>query len=136
MNEERLAELEALEQAATEAPWWFDESDLCWRLHGVAWRTKDSEGLPSQIVNKQILKAPKRGTTMAEYWPDKADAAFIVGAREGMKELLAEVRRLQAEAAAQVEREQRILRRARELCPACDEGDGPCTCHDGVLDDD
>jgi len=38
------------------------------RLHGL------SEGGPA---NKQILKAPKRGTPYAEYWPEPADAEII-----------------------------------------------------------
>ncbi len=36
--------------------------------------------IPEQIINKQILKAPKQGTSYAEYWPDEADAALIVHA--------------------------------------------------------
>jgi hypothetical protein len=83
--------------SATPGPWWFDESDWCWRLHGVAFKIPpqlfpDGEVMiPEQVVNKQILKAPKTGTPYAEYWPDAADAAFIVTARTAMPLLLAAV---------------------------------------------
>jgi hypothetical protein len=90
---DRLAEIRERHEAATEGPWWFDESDLTWRLHGVAGVIPPSaDGLiPEQIVNKQILKAPKKGTTYAEYWPDDADAAFISHAWEDVRRLLAEL---------------------------------------------
>lgn len=96
MSDERIEEIVAMERAATNAPWWFDESDLCWRLHGTwGWTPEQLDGkIPAQPVNKQILKAPKKGTTMAEYWPDEADAAFIIGARTAVPELLAEIKRL------------------------------------------
>jgi hypothetical protein len=68
--------------AATPGPWWYDEDEDCWRLHGVAMRMLPPfEGFPEQIVNKQIIKAPKRDTPYAEYWPEPADAEFIVRAR-------------------------------------------------------
>lgn len=86
-----LERLRAIEQAATEDPWWSDESDQCWRLHGVAARIPAHDPLPEQIVNKQILKAPKHGTPYAEYWPDPADAEFIVTARTAFPRLLAAV---------------------------------------------
>lgn len=72
--EERLA----VARAATEGPWWSDESDDAWRLHGVAFMVPAQGAIREQVVNKQILKAPKRGTPYAEYWPDPADAAFIL----------------------------------------------------------
>jgi hypothetical protein len=95
------------EQAATPGPWWSDESDSTWRLHGVAarlpgWRACTVHGqpepgcaqcgrllIPEQVVNRQILKAPKHGTPYAEYWPDEADSAFIVTARTAVPALLA-----------------------------------------------
>jgi hypothetical protein len=88
-----LAAIRERFQKATEGPWWFDESDLTWRLHGVAAVMPPSaDGLiPEQVVNKQILKAPKQGTTYAEYWPDDADAAFISHAWEDVRHLLAEL---------------------------------------------
>lgn len=87
-----LAEIKARADAATPGPWWFDESDLVWRLHGVhAVLPPFMEGFPEQVVNHQILKAPKTGTTYAEYWPNEADAAFIVNARTDVPRLLAAV---------------------------------------------
>jgi hypothetical protein len=70
-------------EAATPGPWWSDEDENCWRLHGVAFRTPPalfpdgSVMIPEQIVNKQIAKAPKHRTPYAEYWPDAADDAHI-----------------------------------------------------------
>ena len=70
-------------EAATKGPWWCDESENCWRLHGVAFEIPpqtfpDGEvQIPEQVVNSQILKAPKHGTPYAEYWPGEADAAQI-----------------------------------------------------------
>lgn len=81
----------AIAEAATPAPWWFDESDQCWRLHGVAARIPAPPPLHEQIVNKQILKAPKCGTPYAEYWPEPADARFIIAARTAMPRLLAAI---------------------------------------------
>lgn len=95
MPDTRLAEIREREAAATPGPWWSDEDDRCWRLHGVdAVLPSPSAGLPDQIVNRQILKAPKRDTPYAEYWPDEADGAFIVHSRVDVRDLLAEVDRL------------------------------------------
>jgi hypothetical protein len=90
---ERLAEIRAYVDAATDGPWWFDESENCWRLHGVMGRipAQLSGRIPEQIMNKQILKAPKHGTPYAEYWPDPADAELIVKARTDLPALLAAV---------------------------------------------
>jgi hypothetical protein len=68
----QLEERRRVAQKATPGPWWFDEDDQCWRLHGIAMVISE------QVVNKQILKAPKIGTPYAEYWPDDADAAFLI----------------------------------------------------------
>ncbi|WP_152748269.1 hypothetical protein [Micromonospora sp. RV43] len=65
--------------AATDGPWWSDDSDQSWQLHGVAFRLPPPwEGAPEQIVNKQILKAPKASEQVEPYWPDAADAAHMV----------------------------------------------------------
>jgi hypothetical protein len=50
-------------------PWTFDEDENCWRLHSAP-----DPYLPSM----QILKAPKRDTPFAEYWPDAQTAEHIV----------------------------------------------------------
>jgi hypothetical protein len=73
--------------AATPGPWWFDESEDTWCLHGVAARF-DNPPLGETVVNKQILKAPKVGTPYAEYWPDAADADFIAHAHSDIAWLL------------------------------------------------
>jgi hypothetical protein len=71
-------------EAATPGPWWSDDSDQCWRLHGVhavipaaMFPGTDEVMIPEQVMNHQILKAPKSGTPYAEYWPHEADAAQI-----------------------------------------------------------
>lgn len=86
----RLTEIREREQAATTGPWWFDEDELTWRLHGVhAMIPAQMDGLiPEQVMNHQILKAPKTGTPYAEYWPNEADAAFIVAARTDVPRLV------------------------------------------------
>ena len=86
----RLTEIREREQAATTGPWWFDEDELTWRLHGVhAMIPAQMDGLiPEQVMNHQILKAPKSGTPYAEYWPGAADAAFITSARTDVPALL------------------------------------------------
>jgi hypothetical protein len=87
-----LAAIKERAEKATPGPWWFDESDLAWRLHGVhAIIPPVMEGFPGQVLNHQILKAPKTGTPYAEYWPNEADAAFIVAARTDVPRLLAVV---------------------------------------------
>lgn len=91
------AELDAIrerEQAATPGPWWSDEDELMWRLHGVRGYTPAMPdlGIAPQVINRQILKAPKSGTPYAEYWPNEADAAFIVAARSDVPRLLAALR--------------------------------------------
>jgi hypothetical protein len=95
------AELGAIRErvtAATEGPWWSDEDDLMYRLHGVHARTPpyrfpgtDEVMIPEQVLNHQILKAPKTGTPYAEYWPNAADDAFITNARSDVPRLLAAV---------------------------------------------
>jgi hypothetical protein len=93
-----LAAIRSREQAATPGPWWFGEDDLMWRLHGVhatipaqCFPGSDEVMFPEQVINHQILKAPKKGTTYTEYWPGEADAAFIVAARSDVPRLLAAV---------------------------------------------
>ena len=85
-----LAAIKEREQAATAGPWWFDEDDQVFRLHGVHMIIPPvMEGFPEQVLNHQILKAPKQGSPYAEYWPNEADAAFIVAARTDVPRLLA-----------------------------------------------
>lgn len=76
----RAAEkLRSLAEDSTPGPWWSDDSEDSWRLHGVGMRIPAQlDGLiPEQIVNKQILKAPKHSTPYAEYWPNAFDAELI-----------------------------------------------------------
>lgn len=84
-----LAGIKERTEAATPGPWWSDDGEDCWRLHGVAARIPAHGPVPEQVVNKQILKAPKQGTPYAEYWPGEADALFIIAARTDIPRLLA-----------------------------------------------
>jgi hypothetical protein len=93
-----LAAIREYAEAATKGPWWHDEDELMWRLHGVhavipAW----PDGLiGEQVMNHQILKAPKSGTPYAEYWPSEADGAFITRSRSDLPRLLAVVEKVLA----------------------------------------
>lgn len=73
-------EAAALSEKATRAPWSADDSENCWRLHGTGMIIPAQGGIPEQRATLQILKAPKRGTPYAEYWPGPADADLIVHA--------------------------------------------------------
>lgn len=82
MTEERLRELEALEQAATRGPWEVqdasnpDEDEPCYR--GIrGWTDESSDGTYLKL--------------------SVDDAAFVAESRTALPELIAEVRRLQAE---------------------------------------
>lgn len=55
---------------ATPGPWFYAEDEHTWQLFGT-W--------PSGFC-PQILKAPKRDTPYAEYWPNEADAQLICAA--------------------------------------------------------
>lgn len=96
MSEKRRAAIEERHASATEGPWFSDDSESSWRLHGVAFRIPPPLGgkIPEQVVNKQILKAPKHSTPYAEYWPVGGDADFITHAWEDVRDLLADNRLL------------------------------------------
>ncbi|WP_427050440.1 hypothetical protein [Paenibacillus sp. TC-CSREp1] len=66
----------ALCVAATSGPWFSVENAYTWQLFG---------GL---YGNLQLVKAPKRGTNYAEYWPGEDDARFIAESREGWPEAI------------------------------------------------
>ena len=72
-------------EAATRGPWWHDEDDEVWRLHGVHAVVPAQLGgrIPEQVINHQIAKAPKQGTPYAEYWPNEADTAWITSMHPG-----------------------------------------------------
>lgn len=69
--------LNDLLNTVTPGPWTCDEDDDTWRLHGVAFTAPAQPPFPQVPVGKQILKAPKRGTTYAEYWPEVSDGQWI-----------------------------------------------------------
>lgn len=94
-----LAEIEAREKAATQGPWWTNENDLFWQLFADATRRYeyvDEEGRQQALELAghplQLIKAAKRETPYAEYWPTAEDAAFIAAARTDIPALLAHIR--------------------------------------------
>jgi hypothetical protein len=104
-----LAECREIEQAATPGPWEAEENDDCWQLFGAV--TPNFHPL-------QLIKAPKRDTPYAEYWPNDADAAFIVAARTAFP-------RLQRAVDAVLKLHQPADRgRVMRCCRGCEEVDG------------
>jgi hypothetical protein len=69
-----------VEQAATRGPWEAEETARCWMLFGA---------VTPRLHPLQLIKAPKRGTPYAEYWPGEADSVFIAAARAIVPVLLA-----------------------------------------------
>lgn len=89
----RAAAQKIREQLAktTNGPWWYDESQQCWRLHGVL-RVIPAQGrLPERLMSLQILKAPKMGTPYMEYWPTSGDADHIATWHPGVAEKVADM---------------------------------------------
>ncbi|WP_342409843.1 hypothetical protein [Paenibacillus sp. FSL R10-2778] len=70
----------AMCEAATEGPWTDSEDDSMWMLFG------------GHMGAMQLIKAPKRSTPFAEYWPDKVDVNFIKGARTALPYWLKEAK--------------------------------------------
>lgn len=85
MTEERLKEIEAC-VAAVPGPFRAEDSEWSWDLY--------AEPEPN-FHGLKILKAHKQGCEQAEYWPNKAEADFLVNSWQNITDLLAEVRRLQ-----------------------------------------
>ncbi len=91
-----LEAIRARAEAATPGPWWYDQDERMWRLHGVQFVIPPQGPVAQQVIGRQILKAPKKGTPYAEYWPSAPDAEFIAHARTDVDVLLQELDRLQA----------------------------------------
>lgn len=66
--EQAVAKLNAVLDTVTPGPWWHDENEQSWSLHGQAWPA--GPGM-------QILKAPKAHPRLAPYWPEAGDAGWI-----------------------------------------------------------
>lgn len=90
---QKIAEIQARWENATEGPWWSGESERYYRLHGVGARIPPQANgiIPEQIVKKQILKAPKDSDLFMPYWPDAADDEFIKHAWEDIRDLRAKI---------------------------------------------
>jgi hypothetical protein len=114
-----------IEQAATPGPWEAEDSEACWKLLGA---------VRPRVHPLQLIKAPKRDTPYAEYWPHEGDSGFIVAARAAVPALLAvasgvlerHVRQgkpvITTALCAQHARACRsasTLRRVTECCPGC-----------------
>jgi hypothetical protein len=98
-----LAEARAVTDAATKGPWEADDDEDCWRLFGA---------VTGILHPMQLIKAPKHGTPYAEYWPNEADAAFIVASRSFVPRLLAAVEAVLA-------RHERFEYPSRAICREC-----------------
>lgn len=77
--------------AAVPGPWLQANDENTWILYGC------HPDLPGYEAVVQILKAPKRGTPYAEYWPNPDTAAFIEHSRTDIPALLGLVDALTAE---------------------------------------
>ncbi|HZL94052.1 MAG TPA: hypothetical protein VFB99_10425 [Vicinamibacterales bacterium] len=78
----KVREARAICDAATPGPWATEENDVCWQLFAEV-------RLDGEVVHpQQLIKAPKRGTVYAEYWPNAGDSRFITSARTGWPEAL------------------------------------------------
>lgn len=94
LSEQELAELERLENEATAAPWWYDEGELYWRLHGTWGWTSEQYSIPAQPINKQLIKAAKQSEVFEPYWPLGSDGPLIPKMRNALPRLLKELRGL------------------------------------------
>lgn len=76
----KLIDIRKMVDAATLTPWHCLESNDTWSLHGearnITLKHKDTEYTPGM----QIIKAPKHGTSYAEYWPNSVDSIMILEA--------------------------------------------------------
>lgn len=70
-------------EAATPGPWTDEENESMWMLFG------------GHMGAMQLIKAPKRSTPFAEYWPEAEDALFIKESRTAMPHWLQEAKRLE-----------------------------------------
>jgi hypothetical protein len=84
MTSERWAYIVRLDKEAVPGPWEAYDAPDHWSLH--------VKGAPFQI-----LKAPKRNTPYAEYWPDLVTGDFIAQSRTMVTDLTQEVARLREE---------------------------------------
>lgn len=121
LSEDELVELEELNERATAAPWWFDEDERYYRLHGTGgWIPAQGSGefrIPSQPLNHQIIKAAKQSEIFMPYWPNEPDGVLIPKMRNALPRLLKELREL------------------RELTQRCICGDGSTGDHRGAQPD-
>jgi hypothetical protein len=63
--------------------WYYEEDEFSWQLFKLqinAYGYYKGKRLPMPTMAMQILKAPKKNSTYAEYWPTEEDAIFIVNA--------------------------------------------------------
>jgi hypothetical protein len=74
------ARVRELTAAASSGPWTAEDNDGSWDLY---------EHAPSNMHPMKILKAPKRNSNHAEYWPEPGDAAWILAMSPHIGEALA-----------------------------------------------
>jgi hypothetical protein len=91
MSDVHFAVIKGRHFSASHGPYESHDTEDAWSLH--------VKGFPFQI-----LKAPKKHPTMAEYWPRLGDAAFLTHAWQDVADLIRETERLRAENAELSER--------------------------------
>lgn len=118
-GDERTHEIGMRLLAATEGPWWSDQTDTIYRLHGIMGRVGEQLGglIPEQIMNKQILKAEKKDQRYQEYWPDAGDAAFIENAWSDISFLLTELQHAKNKVSFLLKMPRRIASGIYGKCP-------------------
>lgn len=99
MTEQELQRLEALEQAATGAPW----SEFCESGDWWVSRKDEFDGPGDWVFNSNT-----------DFWNKQEDVDFVVAARNALPALIAEVRRLRAIIAQIEARRDELARRAAE----------------------
>jgi hypothetical protein len=63
--------------------WFYEEDEYSWQLFKQQINVHayyKGKRIPLPTMAMQILKAPKKSSPMAEYWPTEEDAIFIVNA--------------------------------------------------------
>ncbi|MEW2079530.1 hypothetical protein ACFZAG_38990 [Streptomyces sp. NPDC012403] len=108
LTDDELDELDELVQAATPGPWFVRNLDDEYAMNLVAVGTTPDTGLGErwpafdhrEIVAATLVQQPRYVDTADARWDENAQ--FIATAREAVPRLIAEIRRLRAQSAAEL----------------------------------
>ena len=94
MNDAELIAKNIIEKEATLKgnEWFVEENEYCWQL--FAENIQDFGYGPIYMHPWQLIKAPKRNSSMAEYWPEKNESDFICYTRNNVVALAQEYLKL------------------------------------------